>query len=31
VIVPVGSDGTVSIYNNTGSADVIADVVGYTT
>lgn len=29
VTVPVGSDGTVSIYNGGGATDVVADVVGY--
>jgi len=29
VVVPVGADGRVSIYNNVGSADVIADVAGW--
>lgn len=27
--VPVASDGTVQVYNNTGNVDVIFDVVGY--
>ena len=31
VIVPVGINGQISIYNNSGSVNVIADVVGYTT
>ena len=29
VIVPVGADGKISIYNNAGSVDVIADVLGW--
>jgi hypothetical protein len=29
VFVPVGSDGSVRIFNNQGSTDVVADVVGY--
>ncbi|MEU3568519.1 PKD domain-containing protein [Kitasatospora sp. NPDC036755] len=29
VIVPLGPDGTVDVYNNDGSTHVIADVVGY--
>lgn len=29
VTVPVASDGTVQVYNNTGNVDVIFDVVGY--
>ncbi|MFB7129564.1 PKD domain-containing protein [Kitasatospora sp. NPDC056273] len=29
VIVPLGADGTVDVYNNDGSTHVIADVVGY--
>jgi hypothetical protein len=29
VIVPVGADGAVSLYNNAGSVHLIADVVGY--
>jgi len=29
VIVPVGANGQVSIYNNLGSVDVVADVQGY--
>ena len=29
VIVPVGADGKVRIYNNPGSTHVVADVVGY--
>ncbi|MEP7193952.1 MAG: hypothetical protein ABI903_13915, partial [Actinomycetota bacterium] len=29
VIVPVGPGNTVTIYNNTGTVDVIADLVGY--
>jgi hypothetical protein len=28
-LVPVGSDGTISIYNNDGQADVIVDVEGW--
>jgi hypothetical protein len=28
-IVPVGSDGQISIYNNTGGVDVIVDVLGW--
>jgi len=30
-IVPVGPDGTVTVYNNSGSVDVIVDVVGWVT
>jgi YVTN family beta-propeller protein len=29
VVVPVGADGEVDFYNNSGSTDVIADVFGY--
>jgi len=29
VFVPVGADGNVRIFNNQGSTDVVADVVGY--
>jgi hypothetical protein len=29
VFVPVGDDGSVRIFNNEGSTDVVADVVGY--
>ncbi|MFE5764221.1 hypothetical protein ACFQ7H_22015, partial [Streptomyces sp. NPDC056492] len=29
VTVPVGADGTVDLYNNAGSADLIADISGY--
>jgi len=29
VFVPVGDDGSVRIFNNQGSTDVVADVVGY--
>jgi hypothetical protein len=29
VFVPVGTDGNVRIFNNQGSTDVVADVVGY--
>ena len=29
VVVPVGADGTVSVFNERGSSHVIADVVGY--
>ena len=29
VIVPVGANGQVSIYNNTGSVDVVVDVLGW--
>jgi hypothetical protein len=29
VIVPVGADGQISIYNNTGSVDVVVDVLGW--
>lgn len=29
VIVPVGADGKVDFYNNAGSVDIIADIVGY--
>ena len=29
VIVPVGTDGTVRIYNNSGAANVVVDVAGY--
>ena len=29
VVVPVGTLGNVSIYNNTGSAHVVIDVVGW--
>ncbi|MFJ6623262.1 PKD domain-containing protein [Kitasatospora sp. NPDC091335] len=29
VIVPLGPDGTVEVYNNDGSTHVIADVIGY--
>ncbi|WP_211762754.1 S53 family peptidase [Kutzneria sp. CA-103260] len=31
VTVPVGSDGTVSVFNHSGSVDVVADVFGYYT
>ncbi|MFC8432141.1 PKD domain-containing protein [Streptomyces sp. NPDC057253] len=30
-LVPVGSDGAIDIYNNSGSVDVVADVEGYYT
>ncbi|WP_327415720.1 PKD domain-containing protein [Streptomyces sp. NBC_01233] len=29
VIVPVGPDGTITLYNNAGSTDLVLDVVGY--
>ena len=29
VIVPIGSDGKIRIYNNTGATHVVVDVVGY--
>ncbi|WP_345626898.1 right-handed parallel beta-helix repeat-containing protein [Rugosimonospora acidiphila] len=29
VTVPVGADGKIDLYNNSGSVDLIADVVGY--
>jgi hypothetical protein len=29
VVVPVGPDGRVAVYNNSGEVDVIVDVVGY--
>ena len=29
VIVPVGANGQISIYNNTGSVDVVVDVLGW--
>ena len=29
VIVPVGANGQISIYNNTGTVDVIVDVLGW--
>ena len=29
VIVPVGGDGTVSMYNHTGNVDLVADVLGW--
>ncbi|MEV4560181.1 hypothetical protein AB0K51_24745 [Kitasatospora sp. NPDC049285] len=29
VVVPVGADGKVDIYNNAGSADAVVDLVGY--
>src|SRR6185436_4557115 len=29
VIVPIGADGQISIYNNTGGVDVIVDVLGW--
>ncbi|MFB7183123.1 PKD domain-containing protein [Streptomyces sp. NPDC056257] len=29
VIVPVGPDGTITLYNNAGSTDLIVDAVGY--
>ena len=31
VVVPVGADGTVSLYNNAGSVHLVADVGGYYT
>ncbi|MFN8039999.1 MAG: M4 family metallopeptidase [Acidimicrobiales bacterium] len=29
VVAPVGADGTISIFNNSGTVDVLADVVGF--
>ncbi|WP_445269350.1 PKD domain-containing protein [Streptomyces sp. DSM 41634] len=29
VIVPVGPDGTITLYNNAGSTDLVVDAVGY--
>ena len=29
VIVPIGTDGKISIYNQAGHVDVIIDVLGY--
>jgi hypothetical protein len=29
VIVPIGGDGTVTLYNHSGSVDVIADIFGF--
>jgi YVTN family beta-propeller protein len=31
VIVPVGADGQIDFYNNTGSVDLVADLAGYFT
>jgi hypothetical protein len=29
VIVPVGTDGKVDLYNNAGTVNLVADLVGY--
>jgi hypothetical protein len=29
VVVPVGADGDVDFYNNTGSVELVADLEGY--
>jgi hypothetical protein len=29
VIVPVGSDGKIDLYNNTGTVNLLADLQGY--
>jgi hypothetical protein len=29
VVVPVGADGEIDFYNNSGSVDLVADVAGY--
>ncbi|MDH6136407.1 PKD repeat protein [Kitasatospora sp. MAA4] len=31
VTVPIGADGSIKIYNNSGTVDLVADVVGYYT
>lgn len=29
VVVPIGADGTITLYNDTGSTDLVADLAGY--